>query len=42
MARKGIHISGHYVESINAMPYLKCTLNFKKLEGRTESHFILF
>ena len=26
--RKGINISGHYVVSINAMPFLKCTFEF--------------
>ena len=41
-SRKGIHISGHYVISINAMPFHMCTLNSKKLKGRTESYFILF
>ena len=40
--RKGIHISGHYVASINAMPFHICTLNYKKLKGRTESYFIFF
>ena len=40
--RKGINISGHYVVSINAMPFHRCTLNSKKLKGRTDSYFILF
>ena len=40
--RKGIHISGHYVVSINAMPFRLCTLNSKKLKGRTEPWLILF
>ena len=40
--RKGITISGHYVVWLNAMPFhLLCTLNSKKLKGRTESYFIL-
>ena len=41
-SRKGIPISGHYVVSINAMPFHIWTLNSKKLKGRTESYFILF
>ena len=41
-SRKGINISGHYVVSIKAMPFQRCTLNSKKLKGRTESYFILF
>ena len=41
-SRKGIHISGHYVVSINAMPFHIHTLNSKILKGRTESYFILF
>ena len=40
-SRKGIHISGHYVVSINAMPFHICTLIFSKMKGRTESYFIL-
>ena len=38
--RKGIHISGHYIVSINDTRYAFsciCTLNYKKLKGRTES-----
>ena len=27
--RKGIHISGYYIVSINAMPFYICTLNSK-------------
>ena len=30
--RKGIHISGHYVVSINVMPFQGCTLNSNKLK----------
>ena len=41
-SRKGIHFSGHYVVSINAMPFHICTSNSKKLKGRTESYFVLF
>ena len=43
-SRTGINISGHYVVSINnAMPFqLLCTLNPKKLTGRTESYFIWY
>ena len=41
-SRKGINIVGHYVVSINVMPFNICTLNSKKLKGRTESYFILF
>ena len=45
-SRKGIHISGHYVISINAtvpgMPFHIRTLNSKKMKGRTESYFVLF
>ena len=40
--RKGIHISGHYVVSINAMPFHIRTLNSEKLKGRTESYVIVF
>ena len=40
--RKGIHISGLYVVSINAMPFYVCTLNSKILEGRTDPYFISF
>ena len=40
--RKGIHISGHYFVPIDVMPFHMCTLNSKKMEGRTESYFILF
>ena len=42
--RKGLNISGHYVVSINAMPfiYIICTLNNKKMEGPTQSYFIYF
>ena len=38
----GITISGHYVVSINAMPFLVYTLNYKKMKGLTESYFTLF
>ena len=38
--RKGINIFGHYVISINAMPF--CTIYSKNMKGRTESYFILF
>ena len=42
-SRNGIHIfSGHYVVSINVTPFHVCTLNSKKLKGRTESYFTLF
>ena len=41
-SRKDIDISGHYVVSINAMPFYICTFNSKKLKGRTESYFKLF
>ena len=40
---RGIHISRHYVVSINAMPLVYiCTLNSKRLKGRTESCSTLF
>ena len=29
-SRKGINISGHYVVSMIAIPFPKCTLNFRK------------
>ena len=41
-SRKGINISGHDVVSISAMLFHICTLNSKKLKGRTESYFIMF
>ena len=41
-SRMGINISGHYVASINAMPFHACTLKSKKLKDRTESYFMLF
>ena len=46
-SRKGIHISRHHVVSINASSYYMyfqiCTLNSKKVKGRTESrYFMLF
>ena len=41
-SRKGVHISGHYMVSINAMPFHTCTLNSKKMEDRTESYLIMF
>ena len=37
---KGIHISRHYIVSINAMPIYKCAFNSKTIKGRTESYFI--
>ena len=40
--RKDIHISEHYVVSINAMPFYICTLNSKKLKGQTLLYFIYF
>ena len=43
--RKGIHISGHYVISINVIClfiYLVCSLCSKILKGQTQSYFILF
>ena len=40
--RKSINSSGHYVVSINAMIFHICTLNSKKLKGRTELYVILF
>ena len=33
--RNDINISGHYVVSINALPFHICTLISKKLKGRT-------
>ena len=36
-SRTGINISGHYGVSINVVPFYICTLNSKKLKGRTES-----
>ena len=39
-SKKGKHISGDYVVSINDMVFHTCTLNSKKLEGRTKSYFI--
>ena len=41
-SRKDMEISGHYVVSINAMPFYICTLNYKKLKGWTEPYFIVF
>ena len=41
-SRNGIDISGHYVVSINAMPFYLCTLKSKELKGRAESYFSLF
>ena len=43
-SRKGIYIYGYYVVLINtrSIPFYTCTLNSKKLKGRTESYFILF
>ena len=40
--RKSIRLSGHYVVSINALPFHVRILNSKKLEVRTQSYFILF
>ena len=42
VTKKGINISGHYVVSMNAMPFHICTLISKKMKGRTEWYFILF
>ena len=39
-SRKGIDISRHYLVSINAMPFYICSLDYKKLKGRTVSYFI--
>ena len=41
-SRMSINISEHYVVSINATPFHICTLNSKKLKGRTESYLPLF
>ena len=41
-SRTGINISGHYVVSINAMPFHICTLDSKNLKSQTESYFMLF
>ena len=41
-SRKGIHISGHYVVSINSIPFYICTLDSKNLEGRIESYLYYF
>ena len=36
-SRTGIKISGHYVVSINTMPFhIICTFNFQKLKDRTK------
>ena len=40
--RNSINISGHYVASINVMPFHICTLTSQNVKGRTESYFILF
>ena len=39
-SRTNINIYGHYFVSINAMLFHICTLNSKKLKGRTESYLI--
>ena len=39
-SRKGIHISGHYVVSMNDMPFHSCSLNLKILKGRTKPSFM--
>ena len=39
-SRTNINIHGYYFESINAMLFHICTLNSKKLKGRTESYLI--
>ena len=42
-SRKGINISGHYIVSINSMPFhVLCTLDSNKSKGRTKSYYILF
>ena len=41
-SKKVIHISGHYVVSIHALPFHICTLNSIKLKSRTKPYFILF
>ena len=41
-SRKSANISGHYIVWINVMPFRICTLDSKKMKGRTESYFILF
>ena len=40
--RKSINNSGHYVVSINSMPFHICNLNSKKTKGRAESYYIYF
>ena len=41
-ARKGINISGHYVVSLNAMPfYILCKLNNKKIERSDRTVFYI-
>ena len=44
--RKGIHIFGYYVVSINATPFhiilVLCALNSEKLKSQTEPYFRLF
>ena len=42
VTRKSIDISGHYVVSINAMPFYICTLNTEKMKGWTESYLYCF
>ena len=42
--RKGIHISGHHVVSINAicLSYTVCTLYSKKMKGRTSDRIVFY
>ena len=39
-SRTDINISGHYIVSMNTMPFHTCTLSYKKLKGRTEFYIV--